>query len=74
MPTSTPGPRTSPPSNDGRPGKSWDCRSGRLRWLTPDEATKLLTKCGQQKHPALVDLVELALYTRMRQGELLELT
>ena len=74
MPTSTPGPRTSLPSNDGRPGKSWDCRSGRLRRLRPDEATKLLTKCGQQKNPALVDLIELALYTGMREGELLELT
>ena len=47
---------------------------GRLRWLTPEEATKLLTKCREQKNPALVDLVELALYTGMRQGELLELT
>jgi len=47
---------------------------GRLRWLTPEEATKLLTKCREQKAPALVDLVELALYTGMRQGELLELT
>ncbi len=47
---------------------------GRLRWLTPEEATKLLAKCRDQKNPALVDLVELALYTGMRQGELLELT
>jgi integrase len=47
---------------------------GRLRWLTPEEAIKLLTKCREQKNPALVDLVELALYTGMRQGELLELT
>jgi integrase len=47
---------------------------GRLRWLTPEEATKLLTKCREQKNPALVDLVELALYTGMRQGELLDLT
>ncbi len=47
---------------------------GRLRWLTPEEATKLLTKCREQKNPFLVDLVELTLYTGMRQGELLEPT
>jgi integrase len=47
---------------------------GRLRWLTPEEATKLLSRCREQKNPALGDLVELALYTGMRQGELLELT
>jgi integrase len=34
----------------------------------------LLTEGGQQKNPALVDLVELALYTGMREGELLGLT
>jgi integrase len=48
-------------------------QQGRLRWLTPEEATRLLTKCREQKNPALVDLVELALYTGMRQGELLSL-
>lgn len=47
---------------------------GRLRWLTPEEATKLLEACRAQKAPALVDLVELALYTGMRQGELLGLS
>jgi integrase len=47
---------------------------GRLRWLTPEEATILLTKCREQKNPTLADLVELALYTGMRQGELLGLT
>lgn len=47
---------------------------GRLRWLTPEEATKQLDGCRAQKNPALVDLVELALYTGMRQGELLGLT
>jgi integrase len=46
---------------------------GRLRWLTPEEATRLLNACRKQKNPALVDLVELALYTGMRQGELLGL-
>jgi integrase len=47
---------------------------GRLRWLTPEEAAKLLEKCRAQNNPNLVDLVELALYTGMRQGELLGLT
>lgn len=47
---------------------------GRLRWLTPDEASTLLTKCRAQRNPRLVDLTELALYTGLRQGELLGLT
>jgi integrase len=47
---------------------------GRLRWLTPDEAAKLLEKCRAQNNPNLVDVAELALYTGMRQGELLGLT
>lgn len=47
---------------------------GRLRWLTPEEAGKLLEKCRTQKNPNLADLAELALYTGMRQGELLGLT
>ena len=47
---------------------------GRLRWLTPEEAGKLLKKCRTQKNPNLADLAELALYTGMRQGELLGLT
>jgi integrase len=46
---------------------------GRLRWLTHEEAIRLLDACRAQKNPALVDLVELALYTGMRQGELLNL-
>jgi integrase len=45
----------------------------RLRWLTHEEAIRLLDACPEQKNPALVDLVELALYTGMRQGELLNL-
>jgi integrase len=47
---------------------------GRLRWLTPEEAGNLLEKCRTQKNPNLADLAELALYTGMRQGELLGLT
>jgi integrase len=41
--------------------------------LTHEEAIRLLDACRAQKNPALVDLVELALYTGMRQGELLNL-
>jgi integrase len=47
---------------------------GRLRWLTPDEARALLEACRAQKAARLADLVELALYTGLRQGELLGLT
>ncbi len=49
-------------------------RQGRLRWLTPQEANKLLEACRAQSNKALVDLVELALFTGLRQAELLELT
>jgi integrase len=47
---------------------------GRLRWLTHEEAIRLLDACREQRNAALADLVELALYTGMRQGELLGLT
>jgi len=47
---------------------------GRLRWLTTEEATRLLAKCREQANPDLVDLVELAIYTGMRRGELLGLS
>jgi integrase len=46
---------------------------GRLRWLTPEEATRLLDACRQSRNADLIDLVELALFTGMRRGELLEL-
>ncbi len=45
---------------------------GRLRWLDEPEATRLLAAC--RAHPDLADLVEFALFTGMRQGELLGLT
>ena len=38
-------------------------RRARLRWLKPEEATNLLTKCRESKNPDLADLVEFALYT-----------
>src|SRR5262245_10230790 len=34
---------------------------GRLRWLTPAEAARLLDSCGQSRNPDLRDLVELTL-------------
>jgi len=43
-------------------------------WLTPDEARTLLEACWAQTNARLADLAEMALYTGMRQGELLELT
>jgi integrase len=49
-------------------------RQGRLRWLSVEEATRLLDGCRQSRNAALLDLVELALFTGMRQGELLGLT
>jgi len=47
---------------------------GRLRWLTPEEATRLLVKCRETKNPVLADLVEFCLFTGLRQGEALGLT
>jgi integrase len=47
---------------------------GRLRWLTPEEATKLLEACRQHRGAPLVDLVEFCLYTGLRQAEALGLT
>jgi len=50
-------------------------RQGRLRWLTTEEAHRLLDACrAQKKSPALVDLVELCLFTGLRQAEALQLT
>jgi integrase len=47
---------------------------GRLRWLTPEEATRLLDVCRDSRNADLLDLVELALFTGTRRGELLGLT
>jgi integrase len=47
---------------------------GRLRWLTPEEATLLLDACRLSRNDDLTDLVELALFTGMRRGEVLGLT
>jgi len=47
---------------------------GRLRWLTPEEATRLLDACRRSRNADLLDLVEFALFTGMRRGEVLGLT
>jgi integrase len=47
---------------------------GRLRWLTPEEATRLLDACRKSRNGHLIDLVEFALFTGMRRGEVLGLT
>jgi integrase len=47
---------------------------GRERWLTHEEAIRLLDACREQKNAALVDLVEFSIYTGLRQGEALGLT
>ena len=47
---------------------------GRLRWLTPGEAERLLEACRTSRNPALADLVEFCLFTGLRQAEALELT
>jgi integrase len=46
---------------------------GRLRWLTPEEAARLLDVCRRSRNTDLLDLVELALFTGMRRGEVLGL-
>jgi integrase len=47
---------------------------GRLRWLTPEEAARLLDACPKSRNEHLTDLVEFALFTGMRRGEVLGLT
>lgn len=47
---------------------------GRLRWLTPEEASRLLDACRESKNNDLADLVELSLFTGLRQSEALGLT
>jgi integrase len=47
---------------------------GRLRWLTPEEAARLLAACTESKNDDLADLVEFALFTGVRQSEALRLT
>jgi integrase len=47
---------------------------GRLRWLTPEEANRLLAAARESRNADLADLIELSLFTGLRQAEALELT
>src|SRR5438094_42033 len=47
---------------------------GRLRWLTPEEATSLFEACSESRNADLPDLVEFVLFTGLRRGEALGLT
>ena len=47
---------------------------GRLRWLTQEEATKVLAACKKGRNAALADLVEFCLFTGVHRGETLGLT
>jgi integrase len=47
---------------------------GRMKWLTPEEAVKLLEACRKSGNKVLVDLMEFALFTGVRRGEALALT
>jgi integrase len=47
---------------------------GRLRWLTPEEATRLLDASRESRNEHLTDLVEFALFTGMRRSEVLGMT
>jgi integrase len=47
---------------------------GRLQWLTPEEAMRLLAAAKQSRNAALADLVEFAMFTGVRRGEALSLT
>ena len=47
---------------------------GRFRWLTPDDAARLLAACAEFRNGDRRDLVEFALFTGLRRGEVLDLT
>ena len=47
--------------------------TGVIRFLTPDEATRLLAACRKSRNAALADLVEFAMFTGVRRGEALGL-
>lgn len=47
---------------------------GRLRFLSEDEATRLMDACRKSKSPHLLRIVTLALHTGMRKEEILGLT
>jgi integrase len=47
---------------------------GRIRWLEPDEETRLLSACGKSRNKQLAGIVTVALESGLRKGELLGLT
>jgi integrase len=47
---------------------------GRIRWLEPDEEARLLAACRESRNPYLAGIVELALESGMRRGEIKGLT
>jgi integrase len=47
---------------------------GRLRFLSEEEAVRLLAACGASQNPYLAAIVSAALYTGARRGEILGLT
>ena len=47
---------------------------GRLRWITSEEARRLLDACRESRNANLVDLVEFSLFTGLRRSEALALT
>ena len=47
---------------------------GRIRWLEPDEESRLLAACGKSQNRSLLAMVTVALETGLRKGELLGLT
>jgi integrase len=51
-----------------------DESAGVVRFLRPDEATRLLTACRKSRNTALADLVEFAMFTGVRRGEALGLS
>jgi integrase len=46
---------------------------GKLRWITREEAARLLWEAGRSRCPHLADFIRLALHTGMRSGEMLYL-
>jgi integrase len=48
--------------------------AGVVRFLTPEEATRLLAAARKSRNTALVDLVEFAMFTGVRRGQALGLT
>ena len=47
---------------------------GCLRWITSEEARRLLDACRESRNANLVDLVEFSLFTGLRRSEALTLT